>query len=195
MLFGLDTGASSNLRSERAGRQVSKINSEDRLRIHGVKGAAAALNRAEEPISGSGNGSSGSNKCSTNCAQSLPRSLKRTKTTRQRLYLIPTQARVGSFRNRRSAVQVRSSLRLTLFVALFTPYSILHRNHFLNCHLLSGRPKEHNVNRVIFPRSSGILLRVASLPGGHGIGDLGNSAHEFVEFWPSRDRKSGKYCP
>lgn len=33
-----------------------------------------------------------------------------------------------------------------------------------------------------FPRSSGILLHVTSLPGGHGIGDLGSSAHEFVEF-------------
>src|ERR1700689_2536948 len=35
---------------------------------------------------------------------------------------------------------------------------------------------------VIFTRSSGILLHVTSLPGGHGIGDLGPSAHEFVEF-------------
>lgn len=33
-----------------------------------------------------------------------------------------------------------------------------------------------------FPRSSGVLLHVTSLPGGHGIGDLGSSAHEFVEF-------------
>src|ERR1700691_3681112 len=35
---------------------------------------------------------------------------------------------------------------------------------------------------VIFTRSSGILLHVTSLPGGHGIGDLGPSAHEVVEF-------------
>ena len=47
MLFGLDTGAFSNRRSERAGWQVSKINSADRLRIHGVNGAAAAQHRAE----------------------------------------------------------------------------------------------------------------------------------------------------
>jgi hypothetical protein len=47
MLFGLDTGAFSNLLSVRAGRQVSKVNSEDRVRIHGVNGAAAAQHRAE----------------------------------------------------------------------------------------------------------------------------------------------------
>ena len=33
-----------------------------------------------------------------------------------------------------------------------------------------------------FPRSSGILLHVTSLPGGHGLGDLGRSAYEFVDF-------------
>ena len=35
---------------------------------------------------------------------------------------------------------------------------------------------------MIFPRSSGILLHVTSLPGAHGIGDLGPAAREFVEF-------------
>lgn len=39
MLFGLDTGAFSNILSVRAGRQFSKINSEDRVRVHGVNGA------------------------------------------------------------------------------------------------------------------------------------------------------------
>jgi 4-alpha-glucanotransferase len=38
------------------------------------------------------------------------------------------------------------------------------------------------VNSSIFSRCSGILLHVTSLPGRHGIGDLGESAHEFVEF-------------
>jgi len=33
-----------------------------------------------------------------------------------------------------------------------------------------------------FPRSSGILLHPTSLPGRFGIGDLGPSAHEFVDF-------------
>ncbi len=39
MLFGLDTGAFSNLLSVRAGRQVSKVSSEERVRVHGVNGA------------------------------------------------------------------------------------------------------------------------------------------------------------
>jgi hypothetical protein len=38
MLFGLDTGAFSNILSVRAGREVSKVNSEDRLRVNGVSG-------------------------------------------------------------------------------------------------------------------------------------------------------------
>ena len=35
---------------------------------------------------------------------------------------------------------------------------------------------------MIFSRSSGILLHVTSLPGAHGIGDLGPVAHQFVDF-------------
>jgi 4-alpha-glucanotransferase len=35
---------------------------------------------------------------------------------------------------------------------------------------------------VRFPRSSGLLLHPTSLPGGHGIGDLGPGAGEFLEF-------------
>lgn len=38
MLFGLDTGASTNLLSVRAGRQVSKIRSEDRQPVRGLSG-------------------------------------------------------------------------------------------------------------------------------------------------------------
>ena len=38
MLFGLDTGAFSNLLSVRAGRQVSKVSSEERVRVHGLGG-------------------------------------------------------------------------------------------------------------------------------------------------------------
>ena len=33
-----------------------------------------------------------------------------------------------------------------------------------------------------FPRQSGILLHPTSLPGGHGIGDLGPEAFRFVQF-------------
>ena len=48
--------------------------------------------------------------------------------------------------------------------------------------LLLGCSQKHNVDGVIFPRCSGVLLHITSLPGGQGVGDLGSSAHEFVEF-------------
>lgn len=32
-----------------------------------------------------------------------------------------------------------------------------------------------------FPRASGILLHISSLPGQHGIGDLGDAAYQFVD--------------
>jgi 4-alpha-glucanotransferase len=51
------------------------------------------------------------------------------------------------------------------------------------------------VNVSIFPRSSGILLHVTSLPGGHGIGDLGSSAHEFVEFLADAGQKIWQVLP
>jgi 4-alpha-glucanotransferase len=35
---------------------------------------------------------------------------------------------------------------------------------------------------MICPRCSGVLLHVTSLPAAHGIGDLGPTAHEFVDF-------------
>jgi 4-alpha-glucanotransferase len=35
---------------------------------------------------------------------------------------------------------------------------------------------------VRFPRSSGIILHPTSLPGRHGIGDIGADAHRFVDF-------------
>jgi hypothetical protein len=38
MLFGLDTGAFNNILSARAGRQVSKVSSDDSLRVHGLNG-------------------------------------------------------------------------------------------------------------------------------------------------------------
>ena len=47
MLFGLDTGAFSNLLSVRAGRQVSKVSSEDRVQVHGVNGAVDKVYSSE----------------------------------------------------------------------------------------------------------------------------------------------------
>ena len=57
--------------------------------------------------------------------------------------------------------------------------------------------QKHNVNAnaSIFPRCSGILLHVTSLPGGHGIGDLGDSAYEFVEFLAQSQQKIWQVLP
>jgi len=60
---------------------------------------------------------------------------------------------------------------------------------------LRGFPQKYNVNRVIFPRCSGILLHVTSLPGGHGIGDFGDSAYEFVEFLAEAGQKVWQVLP
>jgi 4-alpha-glucanotransferase len=51
------------------------------------------------------------------------------------------------------------------------------------------------VNASIFSRSSGILLHVTSLPGEHGIGDLGSSAYEFVEFLAQSRQKIWQVLP
>ena len=48
MLFGLDTGAFSNLLSVRAGRQVSKVSSEDRVRVRGVNGTVNKVYSSEK---------------------------------------------------------------------------------------------------------------------------------------------------
>src|SRR5882757_4521836 len=61
--------------------------------------------------------------------------------------------------------------------------------------LLRGCALKHNVDRVIFPRCSGILLHITSLPGDHGIGDLGNSAHDFVEFLAESGQKIWQVLP
>jgi 4-alpha-glucanotransferase len=47
----------------------------------------------------------------------------------------------------------------------------------------------------MFARRSGILLHVTSLPGNHGIGDLGNSAHEFIEFLAETGQKIWQVLP
>lgn len=46
-----------------------------------------------------------------------------------------------------------------------------------------------------FTRSSGILVHVTSLPGAHGIGDLGPSAYEFVEFLAAAGQKIWQVLP
>jgi tetratricopeptide (TPR) repeat protein len=48
MLFGLDTGAFGNLLSVRAGRLVSKVNSEGRVQVHGLNGAVSKVYSSEK---------------------------------------------------------------------------------------------------------------------------------------------------
>src|SRR5579859_3364051 len=48
---------------------------------------------------------------------------------------------------------------------------------------------------MISPRCSGILLHVTSLPSAHGIGDLGSSAHEFVEFLSASGQRIWQVLP
>ena len=48
MLFGLDTGAFSNLLSVRAGRQVSKVSSDDRVRVRWVNGEVNKVYSSEK---------------------------------------------------------------------------------------------------------------------------------------------------
>ena len=46
-----------------------------------------------------------------------------------------------------------------------------------------------------FPRSSGILLHVTSLPGRFGIGDLGSCAFEFADFLAAAGQKLWQVLP
>jgi 4-alpha-glucanotransferase len=46
-----------------------------------------------------------------------------------------------------------------------------------------------------FPRSSGILLHITSLPNHHGIGDLGVSAYRFAEFLVEAGQKIWQVLP
>src|SRR6266576_7177513 len=46
-----------------------------------------------------------------------------------------------------------------------------------------------------FPRSSGILLHITSLPGRFGIGDVGPSAYEFADFLAAARQKLWQVLP
>lgn len=48
MLFGLDTGAFTNILSVRAGRQVSKVSSEERLHVRGLNGEVNKVYTSEK---------------------------------------------------------------------------------------------------------------------------------------------------
>jgi len=46
-----------------------------------------------------------------------------------------------------------------------------------------------------FARSSGIVLHPTSLPGQFGIGDLGQSAYEFIDFLERSGQKIWQVLP
>jgi 4-alpha-glucanotransferase len=46
-----------------------------------------------------------------------------------------------------------------------------------------------------FDRQSGVFLHVTSLPGPHGIGDLGQGARDFVDFLDRADQSLWQFCP
>jgi 4-alpha-glucanotransferase len=46
-----------------------------------------------------------------------------------------------------------------------------------------------------FERQSGVFLHLSSLPGAHGIGDLGAGAYEFVDFLARADQSLWQFCP
>jgi len=46
-----------------------------------------------------------------------------------------------------------------------------------------------------FQRQSGVFLHPTSLPGPHGIGDLGTAAKDFVDFLASADQSLWQFCP
>jgi 4-alpha-glucanotransferase len=48
---------------------------------------------------------------------------------------------------------------------------------------------------MTFPRSSGILLHPTSLPGPHGVGDLGPAAYRFVDFLHAAGHKLWQVLP
>ena len=46
-----------------------------------------------------------------------------------------------------------------------------------------------------FERTSGVFLHLTSLPGPHGIGDLGEGAREFLSFLETAEQTYWQFCP
>ena len=49
----------------------------------------------------------------------------------------------------------------------------------------------HQTLQLMSRRSAGVVLHITSLPGPHGVGDLGASAHRFVDWLASASPDSG----
>jgi 4-alpha-glucanotransferase len=46
-----------------------------------------------------------------------------------------------------------------------------------------------------FERQSGVFLHITALPGPHGIGDLGEGAHEYIDWLASANQSVWQFCP
>src|SRR6056297_247420 len=46
-----------------------------------------------------------------------------------------------------------------------------------------------------FERQSGVFLHLTSLPGPHGVGDLGAGAREFIDFLAAAEQSLWQFCP
>lgn len=55
--------------------------------------------------------------------------------------------------------------------------------------------KTKQLHHILNKRESGLLLPVFSLPGPYGIGDLGNGAHDFVDFLVRSGQSSWQILP
>jgi 4-alpha-glucanotransferase len=60
---------------------------------------------------------------------------------------------------------------------------------------LRAGPTSYNLERVNFPRSSGLLLHPTSLPGRYGIGDLGREAFGFVDWLAEAGQRIWQVLP
>ncbi len=60
---------------------------------------------------------------------------------------------------------------------------------------MQRRPERLDHDYVKFPRSSGILLHPTSLPGPHGIGELGREAYAFVDYLNAAGQRIWQVLP
>ena len=58
----------------------------------------------------------------------------------------------------------------------------------------NGNPVE-NITAMRFPRRSGVLLHITSLPGPHGSGDLGPDAYHFVDWLQASGQSLWQFLP
>lgn len=58
-----------------------------------------------------------------------------------------------------------------------------------------GKARMKKNNKNILERAAGVLLHVTSLPGNHGVGDLGQAAYDFIDFLSSAGQRYWQVLP